>query len=119
MHMQKTQSLRVRAGGGRFAVWPKVRAFLQQFAAGDVVADVGCGNGKYFQVRPPLAARGSRMLTPPGAGGPPCPRCRASVGWTGCSAAQLSVRLLQLPLIVLACVGDAGADYGSKMRSLV
>lgn len=31
-------------------MWPKVRAFLEQFEAGDVVADVGCGNGKYFQV---------------------------------------------------------------------
>lgn len=29
-------------------MWPKVRAFLMSFRAGDVVADVGCGNGKYF-----------------------------------------------------------------------
>lgn len=39
----------------RFAVWPKVRAFLETFASGDVIADVGCGNGKYFGVRHDVA----------------------------------------------------------------
>jgi len=43
----------------RFAVWPKVRAFLQTLPAGSVVADVGCGNGKYLGVRPDLAVLGS------------------------------------------------------------
>lgn len=36
-------------------MWPKVRAFLETFASGDVVADVGCGNGKYFGVRHDVA----------------------------------------------------------------
>lgn len=35
----------------RFAVWPKVRAFLEGLPRGALVADVGCGNGKYFAVR--------------------------------------------------------------------
>lgn len=43
----------------RFAVWPKVRAFLESLAPHGVVADVGCGNGKYFGVRRDLAVLGS------------------------------------------------------------
>lgn len=39
----------------RFAVWPKVRSFLETFSCGDVMADVGCGNGKYFGVRRDVA----------------------------------------------------------------
>eukprot|EP00803_Ostreobium_quekettii_P005720 evm.model.scf_27.9 EVM.evm.TU.scf_27.9 scf_27:65880-70787(-) len=35
----------------RFAVWPKVRGFLEALPAAVCVADVGCGNGKYFNVR--------------------------------------------------------------------
>jgi alkylated DNA repair protein alkB homolog 8 len=40
-------------------VWPKVRAFLETFGVGDVIADVGCGNGKYFGVRRGVAVLGS------------------------------------------------------------
>jgi hypothetical protein len=40
-------------------VWPKVRAFLESFRVGDVIADVGCGNGKYFGVRQDVAVLGS------------------------------------------------------------
>ena len=43
----------------RFAVWPKVREFLDSLPAGAVVADVGCGNGKYFGVRRDVAFVGS------------------------------------------------------------
>lgn len=43
----------------RFAIWPKVRAFLEGLAPGSVVADVGCGNGKYLAVRHDLAVLGS------------------------------------------------------------
>eukprot|EP00884_Botryococcus_braunii_P003339 jgi/Botrbrau1/13005/Bobra.0389s0004.1 len=39
----------------RFAVWPKVRAYIDSLPQGALVADVGCGNGKYFAVRPDLA----------------------------------------------------------------
>ena len=43
----------------RFAAWPKVREFLHSLPVGAVVADVGCGNGKYFGVRRDLAVVGS------------------------------------------------------------
>lgn len=43
----------------RFAVWPKVRAFLEALPPGAVVADVGCGNGKYFGVRRDVFVLGS------------------------------------------------------------
>ncbi|KAG2425074.1 hypothetical protein HXX76_013983 [Chlamydomonas incerta] len=43
----------------RFAIWPRVRAFIESLPPGGLVADVGCGNGKYFGVRPDLAVLGS------------------------------------------------------------
>ena len=43
----------------RFAIWPKVKEFIEAIPPGGVVADVGCGNGKYFGVRRDLAVLGS------------------------------------------------------------
>lgn len=43
----------------RFAIWPRVREFIDGLPAGAVVADVGCGNGKYFGVRRDIAVLGS------------------------------------------------------------
>eukprot|EP01025_Chloroclados_australasicus_P030710 TRINITY_DN30903_c0_g1_i2.p1 TRINITY_DN30903_c0_g1~~TRINITY_DN30903_c0_g1_i2.p1 ORF type:complete len:368 (-),score=35.30 TRINITY_DN30903_c0_g1_i2:233-1336(-) len=43
----------------RFAVWPRVRQFLGQVPQGGIVADVGCGNGKYFSVRDDIIVIGS------------------------------------------------------------
>ncbi|GLI71013.1 hypothetical protein VaNZ11_016129, partial [Volvox africanus] len=43
----------------RFAIWPKVRTFIESLPRGSIVADVGCGNGKYFGVRRDLAVLGS------------------------------------------------------------
>ncbi|KAA6429599.1 MAG: tRNA methyltransferase 9 [Trebouxia sp. A1-2] len=43
----------------RFAIWPKVRQFIDKLAPGSLVADVGCGNGKYFLVRQDIAVLGS------------------------------------------------------------
>ena len=45
--------------GRRFAVWPRVREFIESLPSGAVVADVGCGNGKYFGVRRDIAVLGS------------------------------------------------------------
>jgi alkylated DNA repair protein alkB family protein 8 len=42
----------------RFAVWPAVARFLDSLSPGAVVADVGCGNGKYMAVRRDLAVLG-------------------------------------------------------------
>ncbi|KAL4441225.1 hypothetical protein ABPG77_011462 [Micractinium sp. CCAP 211/92] len=35
----------------RFAVWPRVRDFLESLPPWPLLADVGCGNGKYWGVR--------------------------------------------------------------------
>jgi alkylated DNA repair protein alkB family protein 8 len=43
----------------RFAIWPAVRKFIESVPAGGVVADVGCGNGKYFAVRKDIFTAGS------------------------------------------------------------
>ena len=43
----------------RFAVWPRVRGFIESLPAGAIVADVGCGNGKYFGVRRDIMVFGS------------------------------------------------------------
>lgn len=34
----------------RFAIWPEVRKFIDSIPEHGIVADVGCGNGKYFGV---------------------------------------------------------------------
>ncbi|KAL3688151.1 hypothetical protein R1sor_014460 [Riccia sorocarpa] len=36
----------------RFAKWPKVAAFLDSLSPGSVIADSGCGNGKYLGLNP-------------------------------------------------------------------
>lgn len=46
-------------GATRFAVWPKVKAFIQSLPKGSLVADVGCGNGKYFAIRRDIYVSGS------------------------------------------------------------
>jgi alkylated DNA repair protein alkB family protein 8 len=43
----------------RFAIWPAVRKFIENIPSGGIVADVGCGNGKYFAVRKDLFTAGS------------------------------------------------------------
>lgn len=45
--------------GTRHSPWPKVKEFLCNLPAGSLVADVGCGNGKYFGVNPKLITLGS------------------------------------------------------------
>lgn len=37
----------------------QVRQFIEGLAPGSLVADVGCGNGKYFMVRQDIAVLGS------------------------------------------------------------
>ena len=43
----------------RVAIWPKVREFIESVPTGGIIADVGCGNGKYFGVRKDLFVMGS------------------------------------------------------------
>jgi alkylated DNA repair protein alkB family protein 8 len=42
----------------RFAIWPKVKEFMESLDAGSIVADVGCGNGKYLGVRSDVVVLG-------------------------------------------------------------
>ncbi len=47
----------------RFAIWPRVREFIESVPVGAIVADVGCGNGKYLGVRRDIAVLGSDRST--------------------------------------------------------
>lgn len=38
----------------RYKPWPKIAKFLNDLPAGSIVADVGCGNGKYLAVNPDI-----------------------------------------------------------------
>ena len=42
----------------RHSPWPRVESYLRSLPASTRVADVGCGNGKYFSVNPTLRMRG-------------------------------------------------------------
>lgn len=43
----------------RYRPWPAIKAFLLELEKGSVVADIGCGNGKYLNVNPDLIMIGS------------------------------------------------------------
>ena len=45
--------------GTRHSPWPKIAAFLKEQPPGSVVADVGCGNGKYMGINDQLFMCGS------------------------------------------------------------
>lgn len=76
----------------RFAVWPRVKEFIESIPYGSIVADVGCGNGKYFRVRTKdlyisgsdrsegLAKVASTRLSPhPETGSIECPRSDVAI----------------------------------------
>jgi len=44
--------------------WPLVTAYLQNLEAGSLVADVGCGNGKYLRINPSIVMIGSDRSIP-------------------------------------------------------
>lgn len=43
----------------RHSAWPKIAEFLKNQPVGSLVADVGCGNGKYLSVNKDLLMFGS------------------------------------------------------------
>eukprot|EP00960_Hanusia_phi_P077903 768753-Hanusia_phi.AAC.4 len=45
----------------RYKPWPRVASFLMSLDDGAVVADVGCGNGKYLQVGQPACGEGRSL----------------------------------------------------------
>lgn len=48
----------------RHHAWPIVTGFLQQLTAGSIVADIGCGNGKYLHVNDSISVIGSDRSLP-------------------------------------------------------
>uniref|UniRef100_A0A1A7Z296 KIAA1456 n=1 Tax=Iconisemion striatum TaxID=60296 RepID=A0A1A7Z296_9TELE len=48
----------------RYKAWPKVRQFLLDLPAGSVVADIGCGNGKYLHINQEVFKLGCDVCRP-------------------------------------------------------
>lgn len=48
----------------RYKAWPKVRQFLQDLQPGSIVADVGCGNGKYLHINQDVFKLGCDVCRP-------------------------------------------------------
>ncbi|KAJ3590250.1 hypothetical protein NHX12_008204 [Muraenolepis orangiensis] len=48
----------------RYKAWPKVRQFLLDQPPGSLVADVGCGNGKYLSINKDVVTLGCDMCLP-------------------------------------------------------
>jgi alkylated DNA repair protein alkB family protein 8 len=44
----------------RYKPWPRVVDFLRTFPSGSLVLDVGCGNGKYMNIRNDLMMVGKK-----------------------------------------------------------
>ncbi|KAI8102345.1 hypothetical protein M9435_005949 [Picochlorum sp. BPE23] len=59
-HVQKVyNAIAPHFSATRFAIWPRVKEFIESIQYGGIVADVGCGNGKYFGIRQDLFVCGS------------------------------------------------------------
>ncbi|XP_029027993.1 probable tRNA methyltransferase 9B [Betta splendens] len=48
----------------RYKAWPKVREFLLDLQPGSIVADVGCGNGKYLHINEEVFKLGCDVCRP-------------------------------------------------------
>jgi alkylated DNA repair protein alkB homolog 8 len=87
----------------RFAIWPKVKAFIDSLPPGSIVADVGCGNGKYFGVRRDIFVIGSDRS--PGLAGVANQRLSVKSIKGGCSMEHKAARLGDLRADVFAADG--------------
>ncbi|KAF4317232.1 hypothetical protein BBO99_00005569 [Phytophthora kernoviae] len=67
--------------------WPQVTEFLAQLAPGALVADIGCGNGKYLHVNPSLCMIGADRSIPLMSTGD-----STSSNLLGCDALKLPLR---------------------------
>ncbi|XP_026049074.1 putative tRNA methyltransferase 9B [Astatotilapia calliptera] len=48
----------------RYKAWPKVRQFLLELQPGSIVADIGCGNGKYLHINKDVFKLGCDVCRP-------------------------------------------------------
>ncbi|XP_036935963.1 probable tRNA methyltransferase 9B [Acanthopagrus latus] len=48
----------------RYKAWPKVRQFLLELQPGSIVADIGCGNGKYLHINKEVFKLGCDVCRP-------------------------------------------------------
>ncbi|KAM6933182.1 putative tRNA methyltransferase 9B [Xenentodon cancila] len=48
----------------RYKAWPKVRQFLLELPPGSIVADIGCGNGKYLHINKEVFKLGCDVCRP-------------------------------------------------------
>jgi alkylated DNA repair protein alkB family protein 8 len=87
----------------RFAIWPKVKAFIDSFPPGSILADVGCGNGKYFGVRRDIFVIGSDRS--PGLAGVASQRLSVKSVKGGSSSEQKAARLGDMRADVFAADG--------------
>jgi ubiquinone/menaquinone biosynthesis C-methylase UbiE len=46
----------------RYRPWPRVAEFLRTFSSGSYVLDIGCGNGKYMNLRNDLIMVAKQIL---------------------------------------------------------
>lgn len=53
------ESIAEHFSGTRHSAWPKIAQFLKEQPPGSIVADVGCGNGKYLGINDELLMFGS------------------------------------------------------------
>ncbi|XP_029485671.1 probable tRNA methyltransferase 9B [Oncorhynchus nerka] len=58
----------------RDKAWPKVRQFLLEHEPSSIIADVGCGNGKYLHVNGSVFKLGCDVSPPCGLSSEPGPR---------------------------------------------
>ncbi|KAF5899599.1 putative tRNA methyltransferase 9-like protein, partial [Clarias magur] len=48
----------------RYKAWPRVKQFLLEQEPGSIVADVGCGNGKYLHINESIFKMGCDVCRP-------------------------------------------------------
>ncbi|KAH9509983.1 hypothetical protein Btru_044784 [Bulinus truncatus] len=64
-HVQKVYNLIApHYNDVKHRTWPKVNRFLKSLQPGSLVADVGCGNGRYLSVNPLIYKFGSDICSP-------------------------------------------------------
>ena len=85
-----------------------MRQFIDSLAAGSVVADVGCGNGKYFMVRQDIAVLGSDRSS-----------ALAQVAATRLAAGSGAASGALLLLCLMQCLGHQAVEPAYSLMTFV